>query len=77
MEYFARTLEILLKIRQDVQDQNTEPENLEDRIIFMSKIKDIEWTKRGNSEMYFEFRSSQELREEILARTLDRPRPKT
>ena len=67
MEYFARTtsLEILLKIRKDVQDQNIEPENFEERIIFVSMSKNIDWKKRGNSEMYFEFRTSQELREEI------------
>ena len=33
-----------------LQDQNIEPENFEDRTIFMSMFNDIDWTKRGNSE---------------------------
>ena len=40
------SLEILQKIQKDLQDRNIEPEKFEDRIIFMSMFKDIEWTKR-------------------------------
>ena len=69
------SLEILQKIQKDLRDRNIEPEKFEDRIIFMSMFNDIEWTKRGNSEMHFKFRTSQEVREEILARTLDIHRP--
>ena len=39
------------------------------------KFNDIEWTQRGNSEIYFKFWTPRELREEILARTQDIPRP--
>ena len=44
------TLEILQKTQKDMQERNTEPEDFEDRIIFVSMFNDIEWTKRGNSE---------------------------
>ena len=44
------SLEILRKIQKDLQEQNIEPENFEDRIIFMSMFNDIDWTRRGNSE---------------------------
>ena len=44
------SLEILLKIQEDLHDRSTELENYEDRIIFMSMFNDIEWTKRGNLE---------------------------
>ena len=67
------SLEILQKIQEDLQDRKIEPEDFEDRI--MSMLNDIEWTKRGKfRECYFKFRTSQELREEMLARTLDIPR---
>ena len=68
-------MEILQKIQEDVQDRSIEYEDFEDRIIFMSMFNDIDWTKRGNSERVFEFRTGQELREEILARTLGILRP--
>ena len=44
------SLEIFRKIQKDLQDRNIEPENFEDRIIFMSMFNDIDWTKRGNTE---------------------------
>ena len=44
------SLEILRKIQKDMQEQSIEPENFEDRIIFMSMFNDIDWTRRGNSE---------------------------
>ena len=69
------SFEILQKIQRDLQDRNIEPEKSEDRIIFMSMFNDVDWTKRGHSERCFKFRTSQEVREEILARTLDIPRP--
>ena len=52
MQYFpGRTsLEILQIIQKDLQDQNIEPEDFEDRRIFMSMFNDIEWTRRGTSE---------------------------
>ena len=65
------SLEIFQMIQKNLQDQNIEPENFEDRIIFMSMFNDIEWTKKGNlRKMYFKFGKSQELSGEILARTL-------
>ena len=36
--------------RKTCKIANLEPEDFEDRIIFMSMFNDIEWTKRGNSE---------------------------
>ena len=67
------SLEMFQKTKKDLQDQNIELEHFEGRIICISMFNVIDWTKRGNSEkcMYFEFRRSQELREEVLARTLD------
>ena len=49
---FPRTyvMETLQKIQEDLQDRNIEPEDLEDRIIFMSTFNDIGWTRRGISE---------------------------
>ena len=44
------TLQILKEIQKDSQDRNIEPENFEDRIIFISMFNDIEWTKSGKSE---------------------------
>ena len=44
------SLEILQKIQKDVQDRHIEPEDCEDRIIFMSMFNDIEWIQKGNSE---------------------------
>ena len=79
MGYFPglTSLEILQKIPKYLKYRNIGPENFEDRIIFMSMLNDIDWNKMGNSEkVYFEFRTSQELREEVLARTLVILRPK-
>ena len=36
------SLEILQKIQQDLQDRNIKPEDVEDRIIFMSMFNDID-----------------------------------
>ena len=44
------SLDIFQKIQKHLQKQDIEPENFEDRIIFMSMFNDIEWTRRGNSE---------------------------
>ena len=48
---FPRTYVIgnLQKIQKDLQEQNFEPENFEERIIFMSTFNDIDWTRRGDS----------------------------
>ena len=64
------------EIQQDLKRKSIEPEEFTDRIIFMSMFNDIELTKRGNTEKcIFEFRTRQELREEVLARTLVISRP--
>ena len=42
------SLLILQKIESDLQGRNIEPEELEDRIIFMSISNDIDWTAKGN-----------------------------
>ena len=44
------SLEIFQKIQKNLQDQNIEPQHCEGRIIFMSMLSDIGWTKKGNSE---------------------------
>ena len=44
------SLQILQKIQEDLQDRNIDSEKIEHRIIFMSIVNDMEWTKRGNSE---------------------------
>ena len=44
------TLQILQRIQNDLQSKNIEPEQLPDRIIFMSIFKDIDWTKRNVEE---------------------------
>ena len=65
VEYFQgfTSLQILQKI---------EPDKFTDRIIFMSMFNDIDWTqKKKRWDLYFEFRESQDIREEILAGTLD------
>ena len=47
------SLEILRKIQKDLQEQNIEPENFSERIIFMSMFNDIYGTRRGNLEHCF------------------------
>ena len=37
-------------IHKDLQEQNIEPEDFENRIIFMSMFNDIDWTRRGSSQ---------------------------
>ena len=49
-------MEITQKIQKDLQNQHIEREDFEDRIIFMSMFKDIDWTKKKFSRMSFEFR---------------------
>ena len=45
------SLEILQKIQKDVDRKHIKPEEFTDRIIFMSKFNDIDWSKRGNDEI--------------------------
>ena len=47
------SLEDLRKMQKDLQEQNIEPDNFEDRIIFMSMFNDTDWTRRENSEQCF------------------------
>ena len=70
------SLQLLQKIQNDLRERNIQPEKITDRIIFMSMFNDIDWTRKGNDGMnlHFEFRKSQGIREEILAKTLDVPR---
>ena len=44
------SLQILQKIQGDLQGRNIEPENFGDRIIFMSKFNDVDWTRKGYEE---------------------------
>ena len=48
------SLEIFQKSQKNLQDQNIENEHFEGRIIFMLIFNDIDWTKRGNSEIVFQ-----------------------
>ena len=68
------SLELLQKIQKELKDQNIEPEKFEERIIFMSMFNDINWTKRGNSDV-FQSPNKSRSTEEIVARTLKIPRP--
>ena len=45
------TLQILRQIQNDLQNENTTPEQFLDRIIFMSIFNDIERTQRNNEEI--------------------------
>ena len=44
------SLQILVKIQSDVRGRKNEPENVGDRIIFMSNFTDIDWTRKGYEE---------------------------
>ena len=43
-----KSLQILQKIQDDLQERNIEPEKFTHRIIFMSMFNDIDWTRKGN-----------------------------
>ena len=45
------TLGILQKIQIDLQERNIEPEDFGNRMIFMSMLNDIDWTRKGNGEI--------------------------
>ena len=66
------SLQILQEIQNGLRKRNTEPEIITDRIIFMSSVQRHRLdNERKWWNLYFEFRWSQGIREEILARTLD------
>ena len=44
-------LKILQEIQKDIERKNIKPEEFTDRIIFMSMLNDIDWSKRGNDEI--------------------------
>ena len=44
------SLQTLQKIQEDLQERNIEPEMFGDRVIFMSRFNDIDWTAKGNEE---------------------------
>ena len=44
-----KTLQILQKIQRDLNVRQTNPEQFEGRILFMSMFNDIDWTQKGNS----------------------------
>ena len=51
--------------------RQTRPEEFDDRIIFMSMFKDIDWTKnRSYKECFFEFCKVKRFREKISVGTL-------
>ena len=71
------TLEILQEIQDELEACPARPERFEDRIVFMSMLNDIAWTKKGHStEKCSKFRTGQEIRKktEISAWTLVLPR---
>ena len=66
------SLQILQKIQSDLRTWNIEPENVGDRIIFLSMINKIDW-KRGNEDQCMS--NSEEIKKyakEILVRTVGR-----
>ena len=47
---------ILRQIQKELKARQINPEQSWEKILFMSKFKDIDWTKKGNSlGLYFEF----------------------
>ena len=50
MEYFPgfTSIEILRHIHKDLNARHINPAQLERRILFMSMLNDIDWTKKGN-----------------------------
>ena len=62
------SLSILEEIRRELAGKKIQPEEFQNRIIFMSMCNDIAWSKGKNDENCI---ASQESRDEILARTLD------
>ena len=44
------SLEMLQKVQEDLRSRRLEPEDFQDRVIFMSMFNDIDRTMRGNSE---------------------------
>ena len=66
------SLQILQEIQNDLRKLNNKLEKFTDRIIFMSMFNDTDWTRKGNDGIfYFEFRKSQDIRDKMLAWTLD------
>ena len=45
------SIEILKHIQKDLKTRQTNPEQFEVRILFMSTFNDIDWTKNGNSDV--------------------------
>ena len=65
------SLSFLREIQKDLETKNIHPQDFKDRIIFMSMFfNDIEW-KKNDENCISNAERSQELRDEILARTLD------
>ena len=69
------SLQILQKIQNDLQERNIEREKFEDRILYVNVQRHRLDKKRKRREMYFWFSQGQDVREEILAGTLDVLRP--
>ena len=42
-------MEMLQNVQADLQSRGFEPEEFQDKIIFMSRIYDIDWTEKGHS----------------------------
>ena len=68
------SLRILQEIQDDLQKRNIEFEKFTDRIIFMSMFNQIDCTREGNDEICISNSESQDVREVVLAGTLDVPR---
>ena len=45
------SLTIFEKIQKNLQGQKIDPEHVEERFIFMSMLNDMDWTKKGQSEI--------------------------
>ena len=72
MEYFPKILIIVYssKIQKDLERKTIQPEDFEDRIIFMSMFNDILW-KTNDENCILKAEKVKELRDVILTRTLD------
>ena len=64
------SLSVLQEIQRDLEKREIQPEEFKDGIIFMPMFNDIEW-KTKDENCISNAEESQELRNEILARSLD------
>ena len=69
------SLQIPQRIQNDLQQRNIEPENLRANYLHVNVQRHRKDKKSKRKELYFKFRKCQDVREKILAGTLEVPRP--